>query len=360
MADEQHRWLDSDAAERLLSGEPLEAVEDDTRTHAAGLAETLAALVPATPPTGAELPGEAAALAAFRAARTARDGEETAVGRSSCRHPASQPADAGLVRLGRRPVTDRRKVRWGRPVRFGLAAAVAAGMIGGVAVAAGSGVLPTPFHEEPAPAASVSAAGTPQGTPLSPTPGVTPTGGPASPMPDGTSGAPEQGDSLHDQESDGSAATGGPGSDGKRDTGRDRQWWTEVRSSCRDMAGGGKLGTQRMRSLEDAAGGSGRVKTFCKGVLGGDGGTDDRDGQGSGRDGDNRGHNGGGESDQSGGSGGDGAGDGEGHIWPGDNGAAAPPSATPRALAPVPPWKSTSPDPAYSSLSASAPGTPEG
>lgn len=38
MADEQHEWLDADAAEMLLRGEPVEAVDDHARAeaHAAG------------------------------------------------------------------------------------------------------------------------------------------------------------------------------------------------------------------------------------------------------------------------------------------------------------------------------------
>ena len=64
MADEQYRWLDRDAAERLLRGEPLEAVDADTRERAEQLAEALGALATDPLPGGVELPGEAAALAA--------------------------------------------------------------------------------------------------------------------------------------------------------------------------------------------------------------------------------------------------------------------------------------------------------
>ncbi|WP_055493295.1 hypothetical protein [Streptomyces sp. TP-A0356] len=108
MADEQYRWLDRDAAERLLRGEPLDAVDDETRARAAALAEALAALSATPPPTSAELPGEAAALAAFRAARTSRDGAEATLGRTAFPRPAVQSADA--VRRGART----RGVRVGR------------------------------------------------------------------------------------------------------------------------------------------------------------------------------------------------------------------------------------------------------
>ncbi|MCZ1001662.1 hypothetical protein O1M63_32260 [Streptomyces mirabilis] len=46
MADEQDKWLDRDAAERLLRGEPLEAVDADTQGRAKRLADVLGALAP--------------------------------------------------------------------------------------------------------------------------------------------------------------------------------------------------------------------------------------------------------------------------------------------------------------------------
>ncbi len=72
MADEQYRWLDSDTAERLLSGESPDVVEPADRERAARLAHTLGSLTSAGPQDGAELPGEAAALAAFRKVRAER------------------------------------------------------------------------------------------------------------------------------------------------------------------------------------------------------------------------------------------------------------------------------------------------
>ncbi|MGV9450701.1 hypothetical protein [Streptomyces sp. NPDC003635] len=128
MADEQYRWLDRETAERLLSGEPLDAVDAADRDQAERLAKTLEALTAEPPPTSAELPGEAAALAAFRAARA-----DTS---APLGHPPRPHAsDAGLVRIGARGRGTRRPL-WGRPLRLGLAAALAVGMVGGVAVAA--------------------------------------------------------------------------------------------------------------------------------------------------------------------------------------------------------------------------------
>ncbi|MEV6990891.1 hypothetical protein AB0N87_16950 [Streptomyces sp. NPDC093228] len=338
MADEQYRWLDSDAAERLLRGEPLDAVDDVARAHAARIAETLSELAAPPLPTSDELPGEVSAVAAFRAARTARHGERTGVGGPASGRSAAPSGDAGLVRLGR-PVADGRQARRWRPVRFALAGVVAAGMIGGAAVAAGTGALPTPFHE-PRPAASVSAAATPPMPLLTPTPEGTQTRGSTSPTPTETNGAPAQGTSSQDEVGAGAAATGRPRSSGNGAAGRGGEWWIGVRSSCRAVADGRELGTRRMRSLEDAAGGSGRVKTFCKGVLGAGSGRDG-DIRGPGRDGDGHGHHGEGGGDQ----GDDHDGDGEGHIGP-DIGLAPFPPATPRV--PAPSDGTPSPSPTHS------------
>lgn len=110
MADEQYRWLNRDAAERLLRGESLEAVDADTRARADRLAEALGALsaefAPVSPQSP-ELPGEEAALAAFRMARTARSahpahpahpgehGPAAEPGRGSRTHATAVPADDG-------------------------------------------------------------------------------------------------------------------------------------------------------------------------------------------------------------------------------------------------------------------------
>ncbi|MCX5392736.1 hypothetical protein [Streptomyces sp. NBC_00094] len=151
MADERYQWLDQEAAERLLRGEPVDALDDPARSEARRLAEALdstrtrsvsqAALAART-----ELPGEAAALTAFREATAARAARATAVAAGGTAH-----AELGRVRLA--PVTAPAR-RWGRSVRYGLAAAVAAVTVGGVAVAAGTGMLPL---TGPEPASSVTA-----------------------------------------------------------------------------------------------------------------------------------------------------------------------------------------------------------
>ncbi|TSB23206.1 hypothetical protein FNJ62_15510, partial [Streptomyces benahoarensis] len=117
MADDRYNWLDNDAAERLLRGEPV-----GTTAHGA---QELARLLDDAAPAGpgpAPLPGEEAAVAAFRRAHHA------------------VPARAGLA----------------RPVRRGFVVALAACALGGVAVAAGTGVLHSPFRPGPAPPPSIS------------------------------------------------------------------------------------------------------------------------------------------------------------------------------------------------------------
>ncbi|MXM67215.1 hypothetical protein GR925_28235 [Streptomyces sp. HUCO-GS316] len=289
MADEQYSWLDRETAERLLRGEPLDnAVEAAALDEAQRLAKTLGALSAEPPLNSTELPGEAAALAAFRTARSAREGREEREVRSG-EQPAghradTQVTDAGLVRIGG-PDRRARRPRWGRPLRLGLAAALAAGMVGGVAVAAGTGALPTPFDDtEPGPAASVSAAVTPPGPQISPAPD--PLGG--EPTPDGTtSAAPGQGshrDTARGGQDTGPATGSGPTRDPSMDRAEPRR---AAAAACRDVRDGKLLTTQRRRALEGVAGGSARVWRYCRGVLAAGGeGSADQDGRDGGRRGD--------------------------------------------------------------------------
>ncbi|THC53139.1 hypothetical protein [Streptomyces sp. A1499] len=323
MADEQEKWLDPDAAERLLRGEPLDDVDPHVRAQADRLAQALGALAAedrGTVPAEAELPGEAAALAAFRAARadSAKAGARAAYATS-----AHETAAAKTVRLGR--AADRpRPSRWGRPVRLGLAAALAGCMIGGVAVGAGTGVLPSPFGEqhEPEPAASATAVATPDEPRPSPSDGA---GEPPEEQAQDDGEAPDdeaatrepETSRASEAEADG-APTGQPTrrpgavprpprTDGAKD------WYRKVVIACRDYRSGELQGDKRRR-LEEFAKGTARVEEFCGRVLGGQHGG----GQGSGRP------NGG----QQGGNGGDGGdhgegGDGDSDEAPGDDGGAA-------------------------------------
>ncbi|MFI1706199.1 hypothetical protein ACWDDN_11655 [Streptomyces griseoruber] len=276
MADKQDRWLDRETAERLLRGEsPENAVAPEAHDQAERLARTLAALsaLGAEPlRADEELPGEAAALKAFSEARAARESrtESPTSQQSRTSHPSAYPGDAGLVRIGGRPGADRNGERahrrWSRPLRLGLAAAVAAGMLGGVAVAAGTGVLPSPFDGAgPEPGASVSGAASPDRPLVSPSPEAS-GGGPDAVAPDGGTDRDTTGGT---KSTDGSSTA--PGARGG--------WPKGVTSSCRDIEAGRTLGTQRRRTLEGLAGGWSQVTTYCAHVLEGGSGRNTGDGQ---------------------------------------------------------------------------------
>ncbi|MGW3949973.1 hypothetical protein ACWEKM_03135 [Streptomyces sp. NPDC004752] len=273
MADEQDKWLNRETAERLLRGEPLEAVDASARGRAERLAGTLGALAVEATPAGVELPGEEGALAAFRKAREAT-AEQAAVAHGDGSQErrtgaASRPSDVGLVRLGGRPAPARGRPRWARPVRLALAAALAVGTVGGVAVAAGTGVLPVPFGgDDPGPAASVSAAGTPEGPLVSPSADVAQGGTSGPPTPSApTSGTPSTGSPREGSGTD-RAEGGATGS-----AGHTPQPWAGAPAACRDLRDGKEIGPGRERLLERAAGGPARVWTYCKGVLESTGGT---------------------------------------------------------------------------------------
>ncbi|MDQ1026608.1 hypothetical protein QF035_004190 [Streptomyces umbrinus] len=303
MADEQYRWLDRETAERLLRGEPLDAVDAGSRDQADRLTEALEALdalgaqTAESKPADAELPGEAAALAAFRKARTGKNGEQATLGpRTRTRSAASATAassaashissDAGLIHLGRPAEHRRVPSRWGRPVRYGLAAALAAGMIGGAAMAATSGVLPF-GGEEPEPGSSATVSVTTDRPLVSPSPEKKPGGGPDKPRPDGSAGGPAGKDSAPGGEARGGTDPGvrpDPGDD--RREGRTVRGWRWLATACRDYRDGKNLDSDRRRGLEDAANGSEQVKKYCTGILKNWDGRDSGDGRrgiGSGR-----------------------------------------------------------------------------
>ncbi|WP_129307215.1 hypothetical protein [Streptomyces sp. L2] len=342
MADEQDKWLNRETAEGLLSGESLEAVDASAPDQVKRLAEALGALSVGAAPATAELPGEQGALAAFRKAREAADAERTAAGAGvdgAGRRfglPA-RGADAGLVRIGspaRSGIPGRAGTRarggrpgWARPARLALAAALAVGTLGGVAMAAQTGVLPTPFHDKPHPAASVTSGPTPDHPLTSPFPqdtsgtgtsGGGPTAGPGS---DGSDGSDEAGGP------DG-GKSGAPGAHHPATS--DGTWWSGIAKTCRDVRDGKDPGADRRRVLEGQAGGSSRVNQYCRTLLSGlsdssagskgtGGAGDSGDSGGSGKD---KGH-GGGKGGDDAGQGGDDeghSGGGRGHSGHGHSG----------------------------------------
>ncbi|MFE5395119.1 hypothetical protein ACFQ9U_11185 [Streptomyces sp. NPDC056568] len=250
MADEQDRWLDRATAEILLRGESPEAVDPAVRDRAARLAETLGALAVPPVPTSGELPGEAAALAAFRSARAERADAPEGTPAHPGRDASAAPSDAGLVRIGSRG-DGAGRARRSRPLRLGLAAVLTVGMVGGVAVAAGTGVLTTPFEGSgPDPAATVSAATSSDGPPASPSPLDGVQGG-AGPGRDGTEG----GAGDRDAGSDDRAAAGA--GDGRPD----------LTAACREVRAGEQLEGARGHALKEAAGGASRVAPYCRSLL---------------------------------------------------------------------------------------------
>ncbi|GAB2994827.1 hypothetical protein GCM10023080_071470 [Streptomyces pseudoechinosporeus] len=273
MADEQYRWLDRSTAERLLRGEPLETVDGDTRHQADRLVRALGALTVEPPLSSDELRGEANAMAAFRKARTGRDEEHATLGHRDRPHTATS-ADAGVVRLGRATAGRRRPSRVGRPVRFGLAATLAAGMLGGAAMVATAGVLPFTDDEPEPPGATVTAPATPKHPLITPSPDGTrggapdvsnPDGDTGGPTGDGSSSAPETGDDAR-KETPGSTPPR-PGAAAPGPEARSEAWWKKVTASCRDVRDGKKLAPDRRRSLEEAASGAERVRQYCATVL---------------------------------------------------------------------------------------------
>lgn len=329
MADEQHEWLDKEAAEKMLRREPVDPSDGPPRNEAERLAAALDAVARTARPAAGELPGEAAALAAFRAvrrttARTAAFGSPAAraVGADDSAESGMlapvhiRPAGSGTA-SGAAGFRGPRPMRWSRPIRFGLVASLACCAIGGVAVAAGTGVLPGPFSRHaPTPATSVSAAASPRelGSDLttddgtSPPPGspggesappdTTRTGGPASGRPDGSDRAPaptrekDGGDGGGDSRSGGagdhqSAGTGTTSSPGGQDgdgtsgdSGDEASWYAKTLKACRDYRDG-KLDDERRRRLEALAKGARNLDRFCDRMLDqADGKNDDGAGQG--------------------------------------------------------------------------------
>ncbi|ROQ66565.1 hypothetical protein EDD93_0973 [Streptomyces sp. 840.1] len=346
MADEQYEWLDKEAAERMLRREPVDPVDGQQGPDAGRLAAALDAAARSARPATGELPGEAAALAAFRAAprsaarnrpASARAGRATAAGPDG--GGVLAPVHIGRAASGKGPGTGTSGARppsWSRPVRFGLVASLACCAIGGVAVAAGTGVLPGPFgRHTPSPATSVSAAASPEelgsgltpddGTPEPPdgtpsprssppeapdsarpggrsTRGTGPTGGPAT---EGGTGAgqPEDpaGGSPDSTQDPGAGDSDGSGQPGTSPGGTSGAWYAKTLKACRDYRDG-KLDDDRRSRLEALAKGARNLDRFCERMLDTAG-----DNRGSGRDSDN----GSGDDSGNGDSGGDPGSDGD-------------------------------------------------
>ncbi|MDX3852294.1 hypothetical protein [Streptomyces sp. AK02-01A] len=289
MADERDAWPDKDTAERLLSGEPVGAVDEHVRRRAERLAGALREIGAVTYANDAELPGEKAALAAFRRRRTA-GGERPGPVR-----PEGPRAEDLLatVRLAPAPGAVRPR-RSGHSLRTGLVAAVAGCALGAVAVV---GLLPALFDGErgSVPGGPVSAAASPgplvsESTDGGRGPSGHPSGFPDTPGKDGM-GHASPGPSYRT----GSGAAGGPaGPDGDATdeagdadddagTGGEHGGWSALANSragqryreavraCRDYRSG-KIDAKAKVALESAVHGAPEVERLCDRLLGEDGG----------------------------------------------------------------------------------------
>ncbi|MBO8194020.1 hypothetical protein ITI46_20470 [Streptomyces oryzae] len=316
--------------------------EADRRTVArlAAALDELSATYSAPPSTTAgstpvELPGEAAALDAFRAAQ---------VGAVRGGVPGAASAALGG---GGAPGSARSRARnllTGRPLRAGFAVALAGCALGGVAVAAGTGVLPTPFSSGDAPAATVSPATSPSGggsedgSGAEKTPGRDTAGDRHGGR--GRSGGTETGDGGKGERQDGSldlADSGGAGGDkdgkhgknGNKSTpdgklpGTDKpldesQKEAIAAALCKGYAAN-KLEADDRRKLERAAGGRAVVRKFCA-EHGNTGSGSDSGGSGQGGSSGGSGGDGDGGAD----SGGSGSGGSDGGSTGGDGDPPAP------------------------------------
>ncbi|MFJ1545967.1 hypothetical protein [Streptomyces sp. NPDC088246] len=308
MADEHYEWLDKDAAERLLRGEPVDPVGGQSRTEAERLAAVLDAAARAARPATGELPGEAAALAAFRTAaqsaraRTGAANPQVKGYAEKTGEPAAadilepvhiRPASGGFA--PHRPSSSAgsgrtRSPGWSRPIRFGLVASFAGCALGGVAVAASTGMLPGAFGgHTPVPATSVSAAATPEelgsGTvtdespsaqpPASPETGPsTPPADPSAPTGDRDNGRTGKGEDRKGDDNrkpDGTASGTPNGTEnGKQPDGSGNgssgNWYAKTLKACRDYRNG-KLDDDRRRYLEALAKGARNLDRFCDRMI---------------------------------------------------------------------------------------------
>ncbi|MFI6699562.1 hypothetical protein ACIBJC_11400 [Streptomyces sp. NPDC050509] len=291
MADERDAWLDKDAAERLLRGDPVEAPDEYARARRERLSGALRDMSAVTYANDEELPGEAAALAAFRQAGEAEGGTDL----------------LGTVRLALAPGTVRERRR-GRPLRRGLVVAVAGCALGGLTVAAGATVLPS-FFGGPGhgPAGSVSAGVSPRPlssdsadrahdrpAPPSDRPSADGAGerAPASPSTSASPSAPGSTAEAARGEAEGDEDTPAGSADGRSERfvpntdPASGAWYRETVDACRDYRSGA-IDSERGKALDSAADEPGGTKRYCDRLLDGDlrGGGKDRNGYGKDRNG---------------------------------------------------------------------------
>ncbi|MFC9857376.1 MULTISPECIES: hypothetical protein [unclassified Streptomyces] len=323
MADEYYEWLDQDAAERLLRGEPVVPVDDHDRTEALRLSRALGDARTAARSHGGELPGEDTVLAAFRQAAHGTAANGRAAKRPGAAAAHGQPGLLEPVRIGAVSTATARRPRWSRPVRFGLVVSLAGCALGGVAVAAGTGVISGTFGGlgSPAPAASVSSAASPRELGSGLPDGDGPSASTSSPSAPGTAPAPSdppEGRDAGEDDTDrrrtddgagtGDSAAAGGGDQHRKDETRPTdgtqedadaedlpdgpggatsgKWYEKSVKACRAYRDG-KLDDNSRRRLIQLAKGEKNLKRFCDRLLdeadGNGHGDDDGDGEGPGK-----------------------------------------------------------------------------
>ncbi|WP_405795438.1 hypothetical protein [Streptomyces sp. NBC_01506] len=260
MAHQRDTWLDHVVAESLLRGRPVETTDIRAQERADRLARVLEEAAHVPDEGSAELPGEAAALAAYR----------QAVGTAGRTASVDGTAVDGMatVRLG----PERRGGRFpsfGRPLRLGVVAAVAGCAVSGVAAGAGYLYAPSAGDSPQPPASSVSDAVTPEplvsespdggSPPAGPhdTPGGTVPGATGSHTTTGASGGAADGD----KERKGEASSGGNWKEGDREN-----WYAKLVQACNDHRDG-TIAAEKKSLLEDAAEGPQGVTGFCDRLL---------------------------------------------------------------------------------------------
>lgn len=255
MVDDRYGWLDEDVAERLLRGEPLDFADGtgrrgrkhwsaEDRAAAERLAAVLARVAESgRPGANGQVPGEQAALAAFRAAR------ESTSPASAAEFAAESPFDRRRARH-RSGVVQRL-----RSLRLSVVGAVAACALGGVAVASSAGVLPAPsFIQDTG------------GNPRSPSVGATSTAQPSG-----------------DEETDGSTGEGGKGSDkdGKDKDGKNsKDTKGQGGGAETELPGLGVIGDIRGGQPPGSAGADAVLDELCRDYLAAQAGTGPMPGQG--------------------------------------------------------------------------------
>ncbi|RSS83944.1 hypothetical protein EF918_01815 [Streptomyces sp. WAC06614] len=173
------------------------------------------------------------------------------------------------------------------PVRFGLAAAVASIAVGGVAAAAGTGLLGRALHTNagPAPSVSVSSTGTPDPTGRATSPVPAPSG-PQRPLREspeaGTTAGAHTPGGLGDEGTAGFTGGGGnePSGDGtarERDPNRERENRTRALDLCKDYRSG-RMDDDRRERLSKLARSTSGIARFCQTVMDGDDRTTGREG----------------------------------------------------------------------------------